>query len=215
MSWPRRRRLARILSVRNITEKWLLAARGIRGTLYRNDWKLAVLLAAAILASAAFLLWPRQADPISVPAAISAADLETAQDRTVIVYVNGAVKNPGLYTLSAGLRVVDAIVSAGGLTPEADATCLPNLAAHLKDAKQILVPFTGHCGKTTKKVKLDVNTATRDQLLSVPGMDPLLADAIISYREANGGFQALTELKSSMGIDATLYKQLAKSLTVP
>jgi len=158
--------------VRNITEKWLLAARGIRGTLYRNDWKLAVLLAAAILASAAFLLWPRQADPISVPAAISAADLETAQDRTVIVYVNGAVKNPGLYTLSAGLRVVDAIVSAGGLTPEADATCLPNLAAHLKDAKQILVPFTGHCGKTTKKVKLDVNTATRDQLLSVPGMDP-------------------------------------------
>jgi competence protein ComEA len=199
-----------------MTDKWWRAARGVRGALYRNDWKLAVLLAGAIVASAAFLLWPRQADPISAPpAAISAADLETAQDRTVIVYVNGAVKNPGLYTLLAGWRVVDAIVAAGGLTPDADATCLPNLAAHLKDAKQILVPFAGHCGKLTKKAKLDVNTATRDQLLTVPGMDPVLADAIISYREANGGFQALTELKSSMGIDATLYKQLAKSLTVP
>ena len=199
-----------------MTEKWWRAARGVRGALYRNDWKLAVLLAGAIVASAAFLLWPRQADPIAAPpAAISAADLETAQDRTVIVYVNGAVKNPGLYTLLAGLRVVDAIVAAGGLTPDADATCLPNLAAHLKDAKQILVPFAGHCGKSTKKAKLDVNAATRDQLLTVPGMDPVLADAIISYREANGGFQALTELKSSMGIDATLYKQLAKSLTVP
>ncbi len=199
-----------------MTEKWWRAARGVRVALYRNDWKLAVLLAGAILASAAFLLWPREADPIAAPpAAISAADLETAQDRTVIVYVNGAVKNPGLYTLLAGWRVVDAIVAAGGLTPDADATCLPNLAAHLKDAKQILVPFAGHCGKSTKKAKLDVNTATRDQLLTVPGMDPVLADAIISYREANGGFQALTELKSSMGIDATLYKQLAKSLTVP
>jgi competence protein ComEA len=199
-----------------MTDKWWRAARGVRGALYRNDWKLAVLLAGAIVASAAFLLWPRQADPIAAPpAAISAADLETAQDRTVIVYVNGAVKNPGLYTLLAGWRVVDAIVAAGGLTPDADATCLPNLAAHLKDAKQILVPFAGHCGKSTKKAKLDVNTATRDQLLTVPGMDPVLADAIISYREANGGFQALTELKSSMGIDATLYKQLAKSLTVP
>lgn len=198
-----------------MTDLWWRSTRAVGRALYRHDWQLAPLLAAAILASGAFLLWPRHMDPISVPAAISAADLETAQDRTVIVYVNGAVKNPGLYTLSAGLRVVDAIVAAGGLGPDADATCLPNLAAHLKDAKQILVPVAGHCGKSTKKTKLDLNTATRDQLLTVPGMDPLLADAIISYREANGGFQALTELKSSMGIDATLYKQLAKSLTVP
>ena len=124
------------------------------------------------------------------------------------------MKNPGLYTLGSTLRVSDAIVAAGGLTEDADPNCLPNLAAHVKDAKQVAVPLIGHCAKG-KKAKLDINAATREQLLLVPGMDAALADAIIKYREDFGGFIALTELKSAMGLDANTYKELAKSLTVP
>jgi len=189
----------------------------LRGTLYRHDWQLAIALGVAIAALGGYALWPRPAPAVvaAAPTSISAADLETAQDRGVIVYVNGAVRNPGLYPLSSGLRVVDAIVAAGGITPEADQGCLPNLAAHLKDAKQITVPFAGHCARGAKKIKLDINTASRGQLLAVPGMDPALADAIIAYREQNGGFQSLTELKSGLGLDATAYKQLAKALAVP
>ena len=183
------------------------------GWLYRHDWQVAGLLAIAIVAAAAFVLWPR-AVPVGVaPAVISADDVEAAQERTVIVYVSGAVRNPGLYTLIATLRVSDAIVAAGGLTDAADATCLPNLAARLKDAKQIAVPLAGHCAKG-KKAKLDVNLATREQLLAVPGMDASLADAIIKFRQDYGGFVALMELKSAMGLDAATYKRLAKSLTV-
>jgi len=186
---------------------------GIRGWLYRHDWHLAGLLAVAIVATAGFLLWPRPV-PVGVPpAVISADDVEAAQERTVIVYVAGAVRNPGLYTLVATLRVSDAIVSAGGLTENADPDCLPNLAAHLKDAMQIAVPSAGHCAKA-KKGKLDINTATREQLLLVPGMDPALADAIMTFRQNYGGFTALTELKSAMGLDAATYKQLAKTLIV-
>jgi competence protein ComEA len=186
----------------------------MRGWLYRHDWHLAALLAVALIAVSTYVLWPRSAPPTSpFPAGISADDVEAAQDRTVIVYVSGAVQHPGLYSLGATLRVSDAIVAAGGLTEDADAACLPNLAAHLKDAKQIAVPLLGHCAKG-KKAKLDINTATRDQLLQVPGMDSALADAIIKYREDFGGFLALTELKSAMGLDANSYKQLAKSLTV-
>ena len=148
------------------------------------------------------------------PAVLAASDVEAAQERTVIVYVSGAVRNPGLFSLLSTLRVSDAIVAAGGLTDEADPNCLPNLAAHLKDAKQIQVPFSGHCAKS-KKAKLDINLATRAQLLLVPGMDGSLADAIIKYRQDFGGFLALTELKSAMGLDASTYKVLAKSLTVP
>ncbi len=184
--------------------------------LYRHDWQLAILLGVAILLVAGIALWPRKAPSVTpAPASISAADLETAQDRSVIVYVNGAVRNPGLYPLSSGLRVVDAIVAAGGMTAEADPACLPNLAAHLKDAKQITVPFAGHCARGAKKIKLDINSASRAQLLAVAGMDPALADAIIAYREQNGGFQSLTELKSGLGLDSMAYKQLAKSLAVP
>jgi competence protein ComEA len=186
----------------------------VRGWLYRHDWQLAAALAVAILGAVGFMLWPRPVPMAVAPAAISANDVETAQEKTVIVYVAGAVRNPGLYTLVATLRVSDAIVAAGGLTENADPACQPNLAAHLKDSMQVVVPSAGHCAKA-KKAKLDINTATREQLLQVPGMDAALADAIIRFRQDYGNFTAVTELKSAMGLDATTYKQLAKTLTVP
>jgi competence protein ComEA len=186
---------------------------GLLGWLYRHDWQLAGVLAVALIGVAAYVLWPRSAPASTPPPVISADQVDAAQERTVIVYVSGAVQNPGLYTIGATLRVSDAIVAAGGLTQDADPNCLPNLAAHVKDAKQVAVPFSGHCAKA-KKGKLDINTATREQLLLVPGMDGPLADAIIKYREDFGGFIALTELKSAMGLDANTYKQLAKSLIV-
>src|ERR1700694_6214413 len=77
---------------------------GIRGWLYRHDWHLAGLLAVAIVATAGFLLWPRPV-PVGVPpAVISADDVEAGQERTGIVYVGGAVRTPGLYTLVGTLR---------------------------------------------------------------------------------------------------------------
>jgi len=207
-------RLAEPLALGSYTNAWQRFRRAGLGWLYRHDWHLAGVLALAILATAAYALWPRgAASAVLAPAAISAADVEAAQEKTVIVYVNGAVQRPGLYNVGATLRVSDAIVAAGGLTEEADPACLPNLAAHVKDAKQIAVPLLGHCARG-KKAKLDINTATREQLLHVPGMDASLADAIIKYCVEYGGFLALTELKSAMGLDANTYKQLAKSLIV-
>jgi competence protein ComEA len=197
--------------VRKHTE--LLRA-NLLGWLYRHDWQLAGVLAVAVVGVAVYVLWPRPAPVATPPPVISAGEVDAAQERTVIVYISGAVRSPGLYTLASALRVSDAIVAAGGLTDAADPNCLPNLAAHLKDAKQIAVPFGGHCAKG-KKAKLDINTATRSQLLLVSGIDGALADAIIKYREDAGGFVALTELKSAMGLDANTYKQLVKSLTVP
>lgn len=188
----------------------------LRRLAYRHSWKIAGLLAVLIVAAAAVLLWPAPTEPVSIaPQTLSAEEIDTAQQRYVIVYVSGAVRYPGLYRLEAGLRVVDAIVSAGGILENADPSCLPNLAAHLKDAKQIDIPFAGRCKGASKKVRLNINTATREQLLTVPGIDPSLADAIITWRQANSGFQQLSELKSGLGMDTALYKQLEKSLTAP
>src|SRR5438132_6749178 len=152
----------------------VLFGTNLLGWLYRHDWQLAGVLAIAVITAVVYVLWPRPAPTATAAPVISAAEVDTAQEHTVIVYINGAVRSPGLYTLASTLRVSDAIVAAGGLTDAADPNCLPNLAAHLKDAKQIAVPFIGHCAKG-KKAKLDINTATREQLLLVPGMDFALA----------------------------------------
>ena len=195
--------------MRKHTELW----NSLRGWLYRHDWQLAGVLAIAVVGLGVFVLWPRPALPAIQAPVISADEVDAAQERTVIVYLSGAVRSPGLYTLAASLRVSDAIVAAGGLTADADPTCLPNLAAHLKDAKQIAVPFSGHCARA-KKGKVDINTVTREQLLLVPGMDAALADALIKYREEFGGFTALTELKSGMGLDAETYRRIVKSFVL-
>lgn len=197
-----------------MTNLFVASRARLRSIAYRHTWKLALVVGALTVAATLALLWPR---PLltSAPQTLSALEVDSAQQRFVIVYVSGAVRNPGLYRLEAQLRVVDAIVAAGGIAETADRNCLPNLAAHLKDAKQVDIPFAGRCKGASRKVKLDINTASREQLLTVPGMDGLLADAIIAFRQANGGFATLSELKSGLGLDKTLYQQLQKSLTVP
>jgi competence protein ComEA len=181
---------------------------------YHRAWILGLALALAIVLVAWVALAPKTpvADPANAP--LSAADLETAQEKWLLVYVNGAVRSPGLYRLQAGQRVIDALVAAGGATPDADPSCLPNLAGRLSDGKTITVPQLGHCLRS-RSTKLDINSASREQLLAIPGMDPGLADAILAYRQQQGGFLKLTELKSELGLDATTYKQLARYLRVP
>src|SRR5438309_11821065 len=85
------------------------------GWLYHHDWQIAGGLAVAVIAAAAFALWPRpdRTAATSAPSVISADDVEAAQERTVIVYVSGAVRNPGPYTVAAILGVTDALVAAG------------------------------------------------------------------------------------------------------
>ncbi len=198
--------------MRNITSMWSRINQPARGWLYRHDWQLAVLLAAAIAGVGLWLLWPRPA-AVAPRAELAADAVDGAQERWVIVHVSGAVRSPGLYRLPADRRIAEAIVAAGGVTETADAACMPNLAAHLRDGKQIVVPAAGRCAGKTKS-KVDLNTATREELLRVPGLDPELVDAILRYRQESGGFHRLSELKSALGLDNALYRQLQKSLTV-
>src|SRR2546428_11243127 len=98
------------------------------GWLYRHSWQLAAVLALAVLVTGAYTVWPRPPAPVVSPAAISADDIEAAQQRTVIVYVSGAVRYPGLYTLASTLRVSDAIVAAGGRGWGGAPNCPPRAA---------------------------------------------------------------------------------------
>ena len=137
--------------------------------------------------------------------------------------VKGAVVKPGVYTLKAGTRVTDAIKAAGGMTEDADAKSV-NLAASLSDEEVIYVAtkdenlsVLGQSGTSqvsdkggqtnAKDGKINLNTATAEELQTISGIGAKRAEDIIAYRESHGGFQSVDDLKNVSGIgDKTLDK---------
>lgn len=155
------------------------------------------------------------------PAAEAAAprpalsQLDPAPPPMALVFVSGAVVRPGLYHLSAGARIADAIAAAGGLAPDADLGRLPDLAARIHDGHQVNVPFQRTTGtRSTSSVRLDINTATLDELRAVPGMPLGLPEAIVSYRDQFGPFRSLTDLRLMLGIDGPTLTGLRPYLRV-
>jgi competence protein ComEA len=133
--------------------------------------------------------------------------------RMVLVFVSGAVANPGMYHLEAGLRIADAIAAAGGFLADADRDRLPNLAGRLADGKEVKVPRRARAsGRTVARV--DINNATRQELESVPGMDSQTADAIVSFRDTYGPFINLTQLHTDLGLDPAVVGALRNYLTI-
>ena len=125
---------------------------------------------------------------------------------TLYVHVAGAVRSPGLIRLATGSRVATALERAGGPTRRADLTPV-NLAAEVQDGQQIVVPMsgapepTGATGAgTVPGAKLHLSTATAEQLDEIDGIGPTLAERIVEYRDAHGGFRSLDELAEVEGI---------------
>jgi competence protein ComEA len=137
------------------------------------------------------------------------------------VHVAGAVRRPGLIRLAAGSRVAAALERAGGPTRRADLT-LVNLAAELQDGQQIVVPVIGAAGAagvggaagagagrtlsaagpggSIPGAKLHLSTALAEQLDEIDGIGPTLAERIVEYRDAHGGFRSVEELAEVEGI---------------
>jgi competence protein ComEA len=178
--------------------------------------------AIAVLCGGGLLAWrtataPGAAESVAAEAArarghSSAPVAAPATMKPLVVFVSGAVVKPGTYELPRGARVADAIAAAGGLAPDADAGKLPNLAARLTDGKQVKVARRG--ATTAAASRVDINSATVEELLAVPGMDDQLAQAIISERDGYGPFTTLTELHTLLGLDATVVAALRPYLKV-
>jgi competence protein ComEA len=126
----------------------------------------------------------------------------------VVVHVLGAVEAPGLYRLSTGSRVIDAVAAAGGFTAAADRAAL-NLARLVADGEQIAVTEVGQAPPpgvaSVADGVVNVNTATAADLETLPRVGPAMAQRIIDWRTTNGPFQSADDLLSVPGIgDKTL-----------
>jgi len=142
-----------------------------------------------------------------------AAEPGLPAQRWVEVFVSGAVAHPGIYRLPYGLRIADALAAAGGLLPDADPDRLPNLVGRLSDGKQIKVPRRGLRASAATR-KFDINTASVAELGTVPGMDPIVAQEIVDFRDRYGPFTTISELHTLLGLDATYVAVLRKYLMV-
>ncbi len=144
---------------------------------------------------------------------VSSSSVREEPER-VCVYVCGEVACPGVYELAAGSRVKDAISMAGGLSLGADPAAV-NQAQKLKDQEKIVVPAKNNpSGTPASGGLMNINTATRDQLLTLPGIGEAKAAAIISYREAHGGFQSVEELQKIEGIKSGVFNKIKDSVSV-
>lgn len=148
-------------------------------------------------------------------------EASTTQETVIFVDIKGAVKNPGVYQMKVGDRVKDALDAAGGLTAEADSQKV-NLAKRLEDQMVIVVPKVGEeaeeisAGVTSKEEakegKVNINTATVEELKTLKGVGDKKAEAIIEYRKKNGSFKTKEDLMKVRGIGKKLFESFEERI---
>ena len=184
----------------------------------------AALVAVRAVASApAFELVSADSDAADEEALIDEAGASSEADdvvQTVFVHVTGCVTSPGLYELPEGSRVADAVAAAGGLSEGASSDGV-NLARIVSDGEQIAVPTEGEAAATATEAskgttggKVNINTATAEELDTLPGIGPATAAKIIADREANGPFTSPEDIKRVSGIGDAKYADLADAICV-
>ncbi len=142
----------------------------------------------------------------------------SAQERIIVVHIAGAVKTPGVYHIKEGQRLYQALELAEPLE-DADLDAL-NLAGILRDSEKVYVPKKGQVGSGNTdggsgtrpqelRFPIDINSATAQELDLLPGIGPVLADAIVRYRTDNGPFRRPEDIKNVPGIGEKTYQKFA------
>jgi competence protein ComEA len=204
---------------------------------WRGDARLGVALL-VVVAVAAALVWYRVglggATPEPEPAPTAGTETPPPSGPggdtggPAVVHVAGAVARPGVVELPENARVIDAIEAAGGGLPDADLDRL-NLAARLVDGQRVLVQRMGDPPASAEPALpggtgagadggppglVNVNTATQAELETLPGIGPVLAEAIITERDRRGGFRSVNELREVRGIGDARFADIEALVTV-
>jgi competence protein ComEA len=146
-----------------------------------------------------------------------------AVSSSVVVYISGAVAQPDTYALPADARVKDVVLAAGGLTEDAAADSV-NLAERIADAQHIHIPRQGEAPAPQAQGAsepasaagglLNINSASADELESLPRIGAALAERIIEWRGSNGPFQTVEDVQQVKGVSASVYDEIKDLISV-
>ncbi|MGV9789708.1 helix-hairpin-helix domain-containing protein [Streptomyces sp. NPDC003435] len=215
-----------MLALRDRVPMWVQARCGVerRGVLALG----VVLVLAAVLAGQHF--WAGRTESVSAPQVVRdapvrvkgaegpgsvSASVSASPGAQIVVDVSGKVRDPGIRRLPSGSRVADALKAAGGMRPGVRAEGL-NRARFLVDGEQIVVGASGVPGAVAgpapagaaSSAPVSLGTATVEQLDTLPGVGPVLAQRIIDYRTQHGGFRSVDELRQVDGIGDRRFSDL-------
>jgi competence protein ComEA len=207
---------------------------------------LAVLAGGLLLAAVVLLIRGNASAPVEVyvptpaagsPRPASSPSHTRGTPSTLYVYVSGAVRNPGVYALQSGDRLLDALTAAGGPAEDADLSRV-NLARRVQDGEHHPIPKLGEATSSgsvlgpdsmptdgvtpsdasvaavTAQGLINLNTASVELLLTLASIGPVRAKAIIDYRERNGPFRSVAEITDIPGIGPITYENIRHLLTV-
>jgi len=189
---------------------------------------LIVALVIVILCFSFYGFWQKNAIPLSTSSPNLPPENVVVESKPksseFVIYISGAVNKPGVFKDPAGSRAFEAIEIAGGLAPDANSGKI-NLAQVMKDGMHIHVPstvVTTTAGKVPPNSsapvqsgdKISINSASKADFDKLPGIGPTLADRIIEYRQANGAFSDIAELKKVPGIGESKFNKLKDQITI-
>lgn len=198
---------------------------------HRRDMRQMRAVAVGLSAALVVVLWwllsgrPSTSEPVNVvsssasPAAPGPVTSSAPEVGQVVVDVVGKVRKPGIVTLAAGSRVFEAVKAAGGTRGRVNLYGL-NMARVLADGEQIVVgiepPLASASGTETLPSSglININTATAEQLQALPGVGPVTAQSIISWRETNGRFAGVDDLLDVKGIGPATLDSLRDLVTL-
>lgn len=191
----------------------------------KNKLLFIVMLAVLIVAGSFYSFWQKS----SVQDAVSSSEVmrkstpaSEEKNSEIFVYISGAVHKPGVFKALPNARVFEIVAMAGGLTPEADVAKI-NMAQIVKDGMHLHVVelATAQSNGTLANVskiksdnKVNINSADKSELDGLPGVGPALAERIIEYRQKNGSFSDIDDLKKVPGIGSSKFEKMQEKITI-
>lgn len=194
--------------------------------------KYGTMIAAAVFLTAAGLYYgfgrsgASEAVLLETEAVVSEAEtivstVENTAAAVCYVHICGKVKDPGVYALPEGSRIFEAVEAAGGFADDAEEEAL-NLAEKVTDGMQIVVMSREEAAAAASEAALEaqnsglvnINTASREQLMTLKGIGESRADDIIRYREESGGFRVIEDIMKVPGIKEAGFQKIKDSITV-